>query len=164
MKDTVGDFDDMANAFPQWSKVPLVAQTDLITLHEPHIYNWYTDISLRLCYWYSSWKILYITIQIPNCKNKKNKNNSNWGKPNKHTQTCNKINKIMQDQGGCVQYWWLMGDGNGFYLHHTATGRRSKSENYHLNPSWAVWNKQSAFYSIPGPTWLLCCLGSATEK
>lgn len=65
MKDTVGDFDDMANAFPQWSKVPLVAQTDLITLHQPHIYNWYTDISLRLCYWYSSWKILYITIQIP---------------------------------------------------------------------------------------------------
>lgn len=72
--------------------------------------------------------------------------------------------QIMQDQGGCVQFWWLMGDGNGFYLHHTATGRRSKSENYHLNPSWAVWNRQSAFYSIPGPTWLLYCLGSATEK
>lgn len=38
-KDTVWNFDDVADAFPQRSKVPLVAQTDLITLHQPHIYH-----------------------------------------------------------------------------------------------------------------------------
>lgn len=40
VKDTVGDFDDMANAFPQRSQVSFVSQADLVTLHQPHIWNW----------------------------------------------------------------------------------------------------------------------------
>lgn len=36
-KDTVRDFDDMADAFPQWRQVSLVPQADFITLHQPHI-------------------------------------------------------------------------------------------------------------------------------
>lgn len=37
VKDTVRDFDDVANAFPEWSQVTLVSQADFITLHQPHI-------------------------------------------------------------------------------------------------------------------------------
>lgn len=36
-KDTIRDFDDMANSFPQWCQITLVTQADFITLHQSHI-------------------------------------------------------------------------------------------------------------------------------
>lgn len=36
-KDTIGNLDDVANPLPQGCQIPLVPQTDLIALHEPHI-------------------------------------------------------------------------------------------------------------------------------
>jgi len=39
VKDTVGDFDDVSDAFPQRGEVSLVAQADLIPLHQPHIWD-----------------------------------------------------------------------------------------------------------------------------
>lgn len=36
-EDTVWDFDDVADALPERGHLSLVAQGDLVTLHEPHV-------------------------------------------------------------------------------------------------------------------------------
>lgn len=36
-KDTIRNLDDVANPLPQGRQIPFVPQTDLITLHEPHV-------------------------------------------------------------------------------------------------------------------------------
>lgn len=36
-KDTIRNLDDVTNPLPQGRQIPFVPQTDLITLHEPHI-------------------------------------------------------------------------------------------------------------------------------
>lgn len=36
-KDTVGNFDDVPNAFPRWCQVSFVSQANFISLHQSHI-------------------------------------------------------------------------------------------------------------------------------
>lgn len=38
-KDTIGDFDDMSDAFPRRGQIPFVPQADFISLHQSHIYR-----------------------------------------------------------------------------------------------------------------------------
>lgn len=39
LKDTVWDFDDMSNTLPEWGKVSLVPQANLISLHQAHVFR-----------------------------------------------------------------------------------------------------------------------------
>lgn len=54
---------------------------------------------------------------------------------NKTKHTCH---QKMQGWGRLRAILRTEGDGEGLYLYHRTTGRMSSSENYHLNPSWAV--------------------------
>lgn len=169
VKDTVRDFDDMTDAFPQRGQVSLVSQADLITLHQPHICDWYKDTSQKPFYaknWPTN-KLRRMGVHKPHddtvpCTHKMAQNPTT--KTEARTKPSTHATKRCRVMGSCVQFWGLKGDGEGLYLHHRTTGRKSSSENYHLNPSWAVWNRQSAFYSVPGPTWLLYCLESEKEN
>lgn len=133
----------MTDALPQRGQVSLVPQTNLITLHQPHIWGQVKGHKLETC----TYQKLHTKVFKDRAKLMKTHDTIPCThltpQPKQRQEETKNKNKTMHAYHQKMQGWGRLrartegrgGVGWELHLYHRTTGRKESLENYHLNPS-----------------------------